>query len=99
MKFVTTLFFFHFFPPKDVNDCINHTCLNGGSCLDGVDNYSCNCKSGFTGDHCETGKPLSFLVSLLSLGLEYRVNGGPCRFKTISFCYAKDGLSFRTWVE
>jgi len=29
---------------------------NGGSCVDGVNNYSCNCLVGFTGGHCETGQ-------------------------------------------
>ena len=41
---------------KDIDECVNHTCKNGGSCVDGVDNYSCSCLLGFKGDHCETGR-------------------------------------------
>ena len=40
----------------DINDCVNHTCFNGGSCVDGVNNYTCRCVAGFKGDHCETSK-------------------------------------------
>ena len=39
----------------DIDECVNHTCSNGGSCVDGVNNYSCNCMPGFTGDRCQTG--------------------------------------------
>ena len=39
----------------DVDDCVNHTCANGGSCIDGINSYSCNCSVGFTGNRCETG--------------------------------------------
>ena len=46
----------------DINDCINHTCSNGGSCIDGVNNYSCNCLEGFTGHHCDIGRLLSLLL-------------------------------------
>ena len=40
----------------DIDDCVNHTCSNGGSCEDRVNSYACNCAEGFTGDYCETGK-------------------------------------------
>ena len=39
----------------DIDDCINHTCSNSGTCEDGVNSYFCNCTLGFTGNHCETG--------------------------------------------
>ena len=40
----------------DINSCVSHTCLNGGSCADGVKNYTCRCVAGFKGDRCETSK-------------------------------------------
>ena len=49
---------------KDIDECVNHTCKNGGWCVDGVNNYSCSCLPGFTGDRCETGRyfPLFLVV-------------------------------------
>ena len=41
---------------SDIDYCINVTCKNGGSCVDGLDKYTCSCGAGFSGDHCETGK-------------------------------------------
>jgi len=35
--------------------CVNHLCKNGGECQDlGSNNFHCLCRSGFTGQHCET---------------------------------------------
>ena len=42
----------------DINDCVNLTCLNGGSCVDDLNNYTCRCVSGFKGDRCEKSKIL-----------------------------------------
>jgi len=39
---------------EDIDYCVNNACSNGGSCVDGISNYSCSCPAGFTGDHCET---------------------------------------------
>ncbi|XP_068682891.1 uncharacterized protein [Montipora foliosa] len=37
------------------NHCASSSCQNGGTCLPDVKNkgFHCNCKIGFTGDHCE----------------------------------------------
>ena len=39
----------------DIDDCEASPCKNGGTCIDGVDSYTCNCVSGYTGHDCETG--------------------------------------------
>ena len=51
----------------DIDDCVNHTCANGGSCVDGINSYSCNCTAGYTGDRCQTGNPFSFPNNFLSI--------------------------------
>lgn len=33
------------------NDCLNHACLNGATCVDGVQTYTCLCLPGYTGKH------------------------------------------------
>ncbi|CAH1800801.1 unnamed protein product, partial [Owenia fusiformis] len=38
----------------DIDDCKDSPCKNDGSCIDGVDSYSCNCVAGYTGHRCET---------------------------------------------
>ena len=51
----------------DVNDCVNVTCENGGTCLDGIESFTCLCVEGFSGEHCQIGKCLhkeiSFIIS------------------------------------
>ncbi|XP_078619941.1 uncharacterized protein LOC144886984 isoform X1 [Branchiostoma floridae x Branchiostoma japonicum] len=39
---------------QDTDDCIGVICQNGGICIDGFNNYTCNCTAGFEGVHCET---------------------------------------------
>ncbi|PFX16669.1 Neurogenic locus notch-like protein 2 [Stylophora pistillata] len=37
----------------NIDECVNHTCANGASCIDGANNFSCNCLPGYTGERCE----------------------------------------------
>ena len=39
----------------DIDDSVNNTCSNDGLCVNGVNSYSCNCSSGYTGERCLTG--------------------------------------------
>ena len=61
------------FPLKDIDECGNHTCKNGGLCVDGVNKYSCNCLAGFTGDRCETGKNFHLFLVVFA----------PCFFRNV----------------
>ena len=45
----------------DIDDCDGITCQNGGTCIDAVNAYSCNCAPGYDGDHCENGNFKDFL--------------------------------------
>ena len=65
-----------FISSADIDDCINHTCNNGGSCEDGLNSYYCNCPLGFTGNYCETGIPqqLSLAISGLRIYSIVRLN-------------------------
>ena len=38
----------------DIDDCKSNPCENGGACTDGVNNYTCKCTPGYTGDNCKT---------------------------------------------
>ena len=38
----------------DIDECASSPCQNGGTCVDGINSYSCNCNAGYTGDNCET---------------------------------------------
>ena len=45
-----------------INYCESRPCLNGGSCVSGVNSYTCNCVSGYSGFHCQTGELIKILV-------------------------------------
>lgn len=40
----------------NIDDCMSDPCQNGGTCIDGIDTYSCECAPGFEGSHCEENR-------------------------------------------
>ena len=40
----------------DIDDCSPGVCANGGTCVDGIDLYTCSCAAGYTGPNCNTSK-------------------------------------------
>ena len=57
---------FHF---VDIDECNSSPCENGGTCVDGVYEYTCSCTSGHTGDQCEASK--NFLADKCFTFIEY----------------------------
>ncbi|GFO32382.1 fibropellin-1, partial [Plakobranchus ocellatus] len=41
----------------NVDDCVGDPCVNGGTCLDKVKGYICNCLPAYRGPNCETDIP------------------------------------------
>ncbi len=37
----------------NIDDCVNQDCNGLGTCIDGVNSFSCNCDPPFTGSLCE----------------------------------------------
>ena len=42
----------------DVDECQSNPCLNGATCLDGVNSFTCLCLPSYAGELCEQGQPL-----------------------------------------
>ena len=41
---------------SDINECASTPCLNGGTCTDGMNGFTCSCADGYTGTTCSTGE-------------------------------------------
>ncbi|XP_015198822.1 aggrecan core protein isoform X2 [Lepisosteus oculatus] len=37
----------------DIDECYSSPCVNGATCIDGIDSYKCLCLPSYGGDHCE----------------------------------------------
>ena len=42
--------------PTDIDECASDPCENGGTCVDKVNAYTCDCVKGFDGDTCQISK-------------------------------------------
>ena len=52
---------------SDIDECASLPCLNGATCIDGVNGYVCLCAPGWTGTDCSISK------SYLAMFFEYLV--------------------------
>ena len=43
----------------DINDCTNSSCYNGATCVDGINNYTCLCSTGYIGDNCNASESIN----------------------------------------
>ena len=51
----------------DTDECESSPCLYGGTCLNGVGRYTCQCPHGLAGAQCEQGESKDFYCFLNSL--------------------------------
>jgi len=42
------------FVKQDLSGCLSNPCQNGGTCIDIVNDYQCQCVSGYSGHYCQT---------------------------------------------
>ena len=45
----------------DIDECGSNPCANRGTCIDGVNSFTCSCVEGYTGRDCETGMYYIFI--------------------------------------
>lgn len=60
----------HYVQKTDVDECASVPCMNGGSCVDGIDSYSCVCAAGYSGILCQT--------DIDECASQPCINGGTC---------------------
>ena len=42
---------------SDVDDCTADACANNGQCIDGINDFTCDCTgTGYEGETCQTGE-------------------------------------------
>ena len=54
----------------DINECANNPCKNGATCVNLQGSYRCDCKSGYSGNKCETGIFVRRIKSIYPMMLE-----------------------------
>ena len=63
----------------DTNECQSTPCINGGTCVDAVNGYTCSCTSGWEGTLCDIGKESHYeycgFMSVMFETLSPHVNG------------------------
>ena len=57
---------------SDIDDCYPSPCKNNGTCIDGVNNYTCSCVPGFEGKNCTISKLLNNFNNLVFFFLSYQ---------------------------
>ena len=73
----------------DIYECSSSPCNNGGFCEDHINGYTCDCKPGYEGVHCEIGKEVGDPVQ------DYK--GLPCSWFFFFFFFFFFYFILATW--
>ncbi|XP_062327238.1 fibulin-7 isoform X1 [Osmerus eperlanus] len=49
---------------RNINECESSPCLNGGTCMDEVNQFSCTCTKGWAGATCQSPVPTFFVTMM-----------------------------------
>ena len=52
--------------PLDVDECTSSPCYNGGTCIDQVNSFRCDCVPGYGGPVCEARKYMIDIQSIFT---------------------------------
>ncbi len=75
IMFNNTSYFVFSFLSTDIDECSPNPCLNDGTCVDGINEFTCQCANGWEGKQCDIGKPF-FKETTLILKHTERDNSG-----------------------
>ena len=56
---------------SDIDECVSNPCQNEGLCVDGVNAYTCECSSGYSGVNCETSE---YLFQNVHIAVQTKIN-------------------------
>ena len=66
------------FPITDINECASNPCVSGrGSCINGLDQWECDCNQPYYGDTCQRGTNITCSrvnknVAIISATTQYK---------------------------
>ena len=62
----------------NIDNCASLPCLNSGECIDLIDDYQCNCQTGYIGKNCQHEVDVCNQLGPDGEKLEICQNGGQC---------------------
>ena len=70
---------------SDDDDCQGVTCQNGGTCIDGVASFSCDCLAGYSGKFCGTSMITQLIYHTYLAGFVFNLLS--CQ-KYVYYCFS-----------
>lgn len=54
-----------------IDNCLSSPCQNGATCTNGVNSYSCDCLTGYTGHQCDSSRACVAVYSLVDSAMNF----------------------------